>query len=62
MSATVWNNNGGCILYSYLSPFLYLVWETSEEQLENCLAVKMGGRQKVGVDKFHAPTDKGGEI
>ena len=50
-----------CFPYCLSSP-KSVVRETDNYLLEDRLALEMGGRQEVGMDKFHAPPDEGVEI
>ena len=45
-----------------LSPLKSVVRETDNYFLEDRMAIEMGGRQEMGMDKFHAPTDESVEL
>ena len=52
-----------CDCFSYcLSSPKSVVRETDNYLLEDRLALEMGGRQEMEMDKFHAPTEEGLEV
>ena len=46
----------------FLSSPESVVREADNYFLENSLALEMGGRQEMEMDKFHAPTEEGPEV
>ena len=53
-----------CVIVFFIVNLLLRVWfrETDNYFLEDRMAIEMGGRQEMGMDKFHAPTDEGVEV
>ena len=47
------------LVYLFLE---YVAWEAHDYLLENSLALEMGGRQEMEMEKFHAPTEEGPEV